>query len=179
MGNPKVITWEPYLALQERVEEGRDFFKKVLEERDFLQNLPGSEEQKIIKIAFGEKTRFGMSALLGIRIIPVNWKPSWLATLARTDRYNAYVDCMIKSGKAEIQDEMITTFAGAVAQHLLDFNKLSVAIPEIKTRAYQSWVDNITFGYSLGQIYRVARIDFWEDIQHVYTDVSFRANVCT
>ena len=41
MANPTVVTWEPYLAIENRLEDGRDFFEKVLKERDFLKQLAG------------------------------------------------------------------------------------------------------------------------------------------
>ena len=137
------------------------------------------DKKKVGKIAFGEKTRFAQSDLLGIRIIPATLTPEWLAMRSRKDRYYTYIDAMIRNSIAEVIPEMIVTFAGAITQWLLDFNSLSTPIPEINMRAIQSWITRVTYGHTVGRAWRVARIEHWMDLHHVYTDVRQGANACT
>ncbi|KKK73639.1 hypothetical protein LCGC14_2891850, partial [marine sediment metagenome] len=68
--NPKNITFEPYSAILERLERGRDFFLETLQRRDFLGALGTSKndinKKFLRKIVIGEKARIPNSALLAI-----------------------------------------------------------------------------------------------------------------
>lgn len=172
MTSPRNVTYEPFLAVVDHLELGRDFFEQTLKDRDFWQGS-SSDERRIGEILVGEQSRVPNSVLAAVRVVPVKMTPTWLSSRVRTDQYNMYIDCMVRSVKREVNEELVITFAGAVQQWMQEFEALQLFIPEIKTRAYDSWVNSVDFGYSPGFAWRIARLDYWLKIQHIYMDIKF------
>ena len=85
---------------------------------------------------------------------------------------------MIKTSHAEIVDEYIINFALGVTNWLLDFNDLQPVIAEVDQKAFDSWIDNCEFGYTKGQVWRIARLDYWMKLQHNYVRVGGTSPVC-
>jgi len=176
--NPKNITFEPFSATLDRLERGRDFFIDTLKRRDFLQSNDTVDKKFLKKIVIGEKERIPHSATFALRLVPVGDKPEWLSVRTRTIRFNAYIDCMTRASKPEIYEEMSITFTGAVREWMQRFEELSPAIPDLGARAYNSWVDDVAYGWNEGQVWRIGRISFWMDVQSTYIDIQFPPDLC-
>ncbi len=172
MPSPRNLTFEPHAAVRDHLEMGRAFFEQTLKDRGFLAGS-SADDKKIGEILIGEQSRVGHSVLSAIRVVPVSMTPTWLASRVRTDQHNMYIDCMTRTAERETVDELIVTFAGAVQQWMMEFEQLQLVIPELNIRAYDSWIDSIQYGYSQGQAWRIARLDYWMKVQHVYSDIKF------
>ena len=86
---------------------------------------------------------------------------------------------MTRASKPDIYEELSITFTRAVKEWMLRFEELSPAIPELQSRAYNSWAGKATYGWSEGQIWRIGRISYWMDVQQTYVDIQFPTDLCS
>lgn len=173
----RTVTTEPFLTVEQKLKDGEEYFINVLRDRGLFMSAKAMEKNAIPVIR-GEKTRIPHEGIVAIRVIPVNWKPVWGSARIRHDQYRFYVDCLIKTSQSYIVDEYIMVFALAVANWLLDFPDLQPTIVEADQKAFDSWIDNCEFGYTKGQVWRVARLDYWMKLQHNYVQVGGLAPAC-
>lgn len=162
-----VRTAEPMLTLKKRLELGSDFFIRTLKARQLFlseENLA----KNVIPVFVGEKQRIPSSAIPAIRVVPDSWNTQWLSTRVRDDQYRFYVDCMVRTSEADVVDEYIMVFALAAEEWLLEFSNLQGKINETRSAYYDSWVDSVQFGWSKGQVWRIARLTYWMKTQHAY-----------
>lgn len=173
----RTVTAEPFLTLVEKLQRGEVYFIDTMHDRGLFKSSK-AQEKNAIPVIKGEKTRISHDAITAIRTFPVSWRPEWGAARIRHDQYQFVVDCMIKTSIADIVDEYIMNFALAVTNWLLDFNDLQPVIIEVDQKAFDSWIDNCEFGYTKGQIWRVARLSYWMKLQHNYVRVGGTSPVC-
>lgn len=162
-----VRTAEPMLTLKSRLELGSDFFIRTLKNRQLYlseENLA----KNVIPVFVGEKTQIPSSAIPAIRIVPDSWNAKWLSTRVRVDEYRFFVDCMVRTSEADVIDEYIMVMALAAEEWLLEFSNLQGHIEQTRSAYYDSWVDNVQFGWSKGQVWRIARLTYWMKTQHAY-----------
>ena len=173
----RTVTAEPFLTVVQKLEAGEQYFIDLMQDRGLFKSSKALEKNTI-PVVKGERTRIAHSGIVAIRTFPVTWKPEWGAARIRHDTYRFVVDCMIKTSHAEIVDEYIINFALGVTNWLLDFNDLQPVIAEVDQKAFDSWIDNCEFGYTKGQVWRIARLDYWMKLQHNYVRVGGTSPVC-
>lgn len=163
----QVLTAEPLLGLERYLVQGSDFFIRTLKNRNFFlsqENL----EKNVVPVFKGEKTQIPASAVPAIRIVPDAEEDKWLATRVVDEKYTFFIDCMIRTAVADMIDEYVMTLALAVKDWLLEFKNLQGKVQDTRNRYYDSWVDRVQFGWSKGQVWRIARLTYWQKIQHAY-----------
>jgi hypothetical protein len=163
----RIRTAEPFTYLETRLKAGEQFFIDTLQDRGLFRSAK-AVLKNAIPVVKGEKTRIAHDGVACVRIFPTNWTPEWGAARIRFEQYRFVVDCMIKTSVADIVDEYTMTFSLAVANWLLDFENLQPEIEEAGQKAFDSWIESCEFGYTKGQVWRVARIAYWLKLQHSY-----------
>jgi hypothetical protein len=162
-----VRTAEPLLYVDQRLTAGNDFFIENLKRRNFLRGEEWAQKNAI-PVIIGEKTRIPNDAVPCLRIVPVNFSPEWGAARIRFEKYQFFIDVMVKTSQSQVVDEFVMTFALLTLNWLLDFNQLQAKIPEVNQKSYDSWIDSCEFGYTKGQVWRVARLTYWLKMQYTY-----------
>lgn len=158
------LTWEVADFLKSKLDNTRtrDMVKGVFERRG-LSTSDLAEYQ----LVYGENTP--VAKPLAISIIFNDKDVEWFATRTRSDKYSFSIDCMVKSTKREVSDELIGCFASTIQEALLSFNDLQFEVPGTnRVWAYDSWADNVKFGYKNDGAFKVGRIQWWAKIFNPY-----------
>lgn len=158
------LTWEIADFLKAKLDNTltRDMVKSVFERRG-LSTSDLAEYQ----LVYGENTP--VAKPLAISIVFDDKEVEWFATRCRTEKYSFHIDCVVKSTKREISDELIGCFASTIHEALLSFADLQFEVPNTNTIwAYDSWADNVKFGYKNEGALKVGRIQWWAKIFNPY-----------
>lgn len=86
---------------------------------------------------------------------------SWAATRVRDEKYTFSIDCLTKILKKEEAARFIRCFGSAVQNWLNDFYNLRTTIKGTDILIWDSFADNITYGYRQEGALRVARVNWY------------------
>lgn len=159
---PSDLTDEVTEMVIEDLNKGLRHFEQIFKNRRFTEN-----KDIIAGIFRGSATRIAGRA--AIRVISEGMDTKWHATRVRDDIYRFSIDCLSKvTAKKEAIEEFMNTFAGAVHAYIIRFDNLQPIIKGTNKRAYDSWAESYTKGYTEGGAYRVARIPYYVKILNSY-----------